>query len=82
MVSTIKRFLAVNMVSQADLARGIDRSSAFVSQLVNGETGASKETIDSILSFLSARLGRPVTYEELFGPSTAAALVGSGPGAA
>jgi len=62
----MKRFLAVNGVSQADVARGIGVSTAFVSQLVAGESGARQETIHALLAFLSGRLGRQVTYEELF----------------
>lgn len=72
MVGTLKRFLAVNMISQADVARGIGRTRAFVSQLANEETGASQETVRALLTFLSERVGRPVQYEELFAPTPAA----------
>lgn len=67
----LKDFLARERVSQADLARGIKKTTAFVSLLANEETGASKDTIDDILAFLSTLLRRRVTYEEVWGvPST------------
>jgi transcriptional regulator with XRE-family HTH domain len=62
----LKKLLTDNNVSQADFARGIDRSTAFVAMLVNGGTGASQDTIERALAFLSQRLGRKVTYEEAF----------------
>jgi transcriptional regulator with XRE-family HTH domain len=63
-------------LSQRELAAGIGKSDALVSRLVSGEATPSKETIDKTLYFLSGRLGRPVTYEELFGaPESAADLV-------
>lgn len=45
-----------------------------VSRLVSGEAVPSKETIDSLLAFLTRQLHRGVTYEELF-PAPAADLV-------
>lgn len=67
--TSIKRFLADANISQADLARGIEKTTAFVALLVNEKTGPSKDTIDSILSFLSKRLRRKVTYEQVFAPA-------------
>lgn len=54
-------------ITQADLARGIQRSEPFVSRLVRGGTGASQLTIQRVLAFLSVRLQRSVTFEEAFG---------------
>lgn len=54
-------------VTQADFARGIDRSRTLVSRLVSGEAQPSKETIDNALAFLSMRAARQITYEEAFG---------------
>lgn len=70
----LRNLLESNAIRQADLARGIGRSRAFVSRFVSGETGGSQATIQALLSFLGSRLGRPVTYEELF-PAPAADLV-------
>ena len=67
MTSGLSGLLKRNRLSQAELARGIGRSSAFISQLIHGKTGASQETVADILRFLSARLGRRVTYEGAFG---------------
>jgi transcriptional regulator with XRE-family HTH domain len=65
--------------SQADFARGIGRTESFVSKLIRGEVGVSRETIDVILAYLSKRLGRTVTYEECFGsPLPATELVAPG----
>lgn len=66
MATTLKRFLAANGISQADVARGIQRTTAYISFLANGDTGASQETISLLLAFLSRELGRQVAYEELF----------------
>lgn len=74
MHTPLKIFLAHNFISQADLARGIEKTTAFVSQLVKGDVGASQDTIESILVFLTSRLGRPVTYEEIFGPPSVPAV--------
>ena len=71
----IKRFLAANGISQADLARGTKLTTGYVSLLANEVTGASQDTINAILAFLSERLGRRVTYEELFGAPAAVVLV-------
>lgn len=65
--SPLKAFLVRNYISQADLARGIDRTTAFVAQLAAGDCGASQETIQRTLLFFTQRLARRVTYEEVFG---------------
>jgi len=62
----LKSLLESNSISQAEVARGIGRSEAFVSRLLSGETGASQETIAALLSYMSHRLGRQVAYEDLF----------------
>ena len=59
-------------VSQAEMARAIERSEAMVSRLVRGETAPSMETVGRILAFLAERSGRKVTFEEAFGDITAA----------
>ena len=61
-------------ISQTEFANGIGVSQGFVSRLLSGETGASQATVARILPFLAARLGRPVSYEELW-PAPATALV-------
>lgn len=65
----LRHLLREGGITQAEVARGIRRTDGYVSLLVNGETGASQATIKALLAFLSRRLGRAVTYEELFGPS-------------
>lgn len=72
----LRTFLEAHGISQADLARGVDRGESFISRLVSGETTASQETINRLISFLTLKLGRTVTYEELFLVPTAAPLVG------
>jgi hypothetical protein len=64
--SPFKRFLDANRVSQAEVARGIEKSTAYVSMLATGRAGASQRTVVDLLLFLSKRLRRVVTYEELF----------------
>lgn len=71
----LKTLLDDNGIQQVELARGIGRTKAFVSRFISGGTGASQETIDAILAFLSKRLKRKVTYEEAL-----ADLVASGRG--
>lgn len=53
-------------ITQNELAEGIGRTQAYISRLANGEADPSKDTIDGILSFLSRRLRRRVTYEMVF----------------
>jgi len=69
----LKRLLQSAKIAQGEFAKAIGRSDSFVSQLLAGGAGASKETIDATLAFLTARLGRPVTYEETFGAAETAA---------
>lgn len=63
----LKQMLDRAGISQRDLAKGIGRSDAYVSMLISGDVGASQETIDAVLSYLSARLHKRVTYEMAFG---------------
>jgi transcriptional regulator with XRE-family HTH domain len=63
--------LEANGISQADLARGCEKTRGYLSLRINGKAGASLETIDEILTWLSARLGRKVYYEEFFAPAEA-----------
>lgn len=72
------RLLAVlerDGITQSELARGAGRSVALISRIVREEVDPSRDTIDAILAFLTARLGRPVTYEECFGAPAAADVV-------
>lgn len=63
----LRRFLVKNEVGQNTLARGIYKSSGYLSQLANDAAGASQDTVDAILAYLSDSLSRKVTYEEVFG---------------
>lgn len=69
----LRSLIVDNGISQRELARAIERSEPFVSRLLAGETGASQETIERVLSFLSQRLSRSVSYEEAFLASPGAA---------
>ena len=71
-MAVLKAFLEEQGVTQAELARGTDLTTGYVSLLANEETGASQETIHAVLVFLSKRLRRSVTYEECFGSPVAA----------
>ena len=70
-MSKLDELLTAHRIPQRELARGIGRSEALTSRIVNGHCGASQATITAILAFLAARLGRSVTYEELFGSPAA-----------
>jgi predicted transcriptional regulator len=59
-------------ITQVELARGTGRSEALISRVIRGAADPSKDTIDAILTFLNARLGRRVTYERVFGEERAA----------
>lgn len=74
----LKGLLEVNNIQQVELAQGIGKSKAFVSKLLSDDTGASQDTIDAILAFLSKRLRRKVTYEMVFGAPAARAAAEAG----
>jgi DNA-binding XRE family transcriptional regulator len=59
--------LARHELSQADLARGIKKTTAFVALLVNEESSPSHATAFDVLAYLSRRVQRPVSFEEIFG---------------
>jgi transcriptional regulator with XRE-family HTH domain len=67
MQAGLKALLDKHRISQRELAHGIGKSDAAISRLVSGATGASQETINDVLVFLSKRLHRRVTYEQVFG---------------
>jgi transcriptional regulator with XRE-family HTH domain len=61
----LRVFLARHRLSQSDLARAVDISTAAMSQIMTGATNPSKPTIDRILEY--ARTFEPeVGYDELF----------------
>lgn len=74
----LKLLLQEHGITQADLARGIERSEPFVSMLISRSTSPSMETVGRVLAFLSERLGRKVAFEEAFGDITAAPTEGDG----
>lgn len=63
----LRRFLVKYEIGQNTLARGINKTSGYLSQLANDDTGASQDTVDAILAWLSETLSRTITYEEVFG---------------
>lgn len=68
MQTGLKTLLERNGISQRELARGLRKSDAAVSRLLSGDTAATQDTIEAVLAFLSKRLRRRLTYEQVFGP--------------
>jgi hypothetical protein len=63
----LANFLEANEIKQVDLVKGLPADKAQVSRWANDpEIGMTRETIDNILAWLSKRLGRTVSYEEVF----------------
>ncbi len=63
----LRTFLDANEIKQAEIVTALDADKAQVSRLANDpDANPTRETIDRLLTYLSQRLGRPVTYEEAF----------------
>ena len=63
----LRTFLDANEIKQVEIVKATGWDAANVNRLANDpEANPTRETIDALLSFLSERLGRPVTYEEAF----------------
>ncbi len=64
---SLREFLSANEIAQAEIVRATGKDAANVNRLVNDpDANPTRETIETLLAFLSKRLGRPVTYEEAF----------------
>lgn len=73
-VSRIERLLASGAISKAEIARALRLDPSTVSRKLSGKRSLKLQEIQGLLRFLSRRLARPVSYEELFGPYTAQGL--------
>lgn len=63
----LAHFLDANGIKQVELVQGLPADKAQVSRWVNEpDANITRENIDRILSYLSKRLSRNVTYEEAF----------------
>lgn len=54
--------------TQAELASALRLNQSTVSRILNGQVVLKQDHIDTLLAFLSKRLGRTVEYGEAFGP--------------
>jgi transcriptional regulator with XRE-family HTH domain len=61
-------------ITQVELADALGVTRGAINHKVAGRRPWGKENIDAALAFLAERLGRPVTYEEAFGPPDPAPL--------
>lgn len=59
-------FLEHHDIRQVEVASALGVTESAVSSMLKGRFEPRKVRIDAILTFLSTRLGRPVTYEEAF----------------
>jgi predicted XRE-type DNA-binding protein len=62
----LSKFLQTNEIKQADVATALEMDRAQMNRLLNPDANPTRQTVDSILLYLSDRLGRSVTYEEAF----------------
>jgi transcriptional regulator with XRE-family HTH domain len=67
----LRRFLKKTGIRQSEFSRAIGRTRGYLSQLVNGITGASEKTQADMLLFAAKKLGRAVAHEEMFGSPAA-----------
>ena len=65
-------FLEANEIKQVELVKGLPADKAQVSHWVNEpDVNITRENINRILGYLSKRLDRIVTYEEVFNTKAA-----------
>lgn len=77
MQSRTDAFLAKNDITRVEVAAALGIDPSAVSRKVSGERPWKLDEIQGLLAFLSGRVGRKVTYDELFGePSQEESLVG------
>jgi len=65
--SRIESFLDHVGQSKTDLAKALGLDPSTVSRKISGDRPWKQMEIQGLIAFLSERLSRPVTYEELFG---------------
>jgi hypothetical protein len=66
--SHLERLLANAAISKAEIARALRLDPSTVSRKLSGKRSFKLQEIQGLLRFLSGRLARPVSYEELFSP--------------
>jgi predicted transcriptional regulator len=76
-MSTIEAFITKHSLRQVDLAVAMGVTESAVSHMLAGRFDPRKERIDRLLVALGERLGRKVTYEEVFGPLDVPAATGT-----
>lgn len=58
--------LASRAIRKAEIARALDLDPSTVSRKLSGKRTMKLDEVQALLRFLSRRLERPVSYEELF----------------
>jgi transcriptional regulator with XRE-family HTH domain len=66
-VERTQAFLDSHGITQTELGRALGMTAASVSRKLAGFRNWKLAEVQRVLEFLIARLGRPVTYEEVFG---------------
>jgi transcriptional regulator with XRE-family HTH domain len=64
-------FLDANGITQTELGEALGVGGAAVSRKLSGSRNWKLVEVQTALAWLSARLTRPVTYEEVFGSTDA-----------
>lgn len=72
MQTRIQSFLTEHRISQASLAEVLALDQASISRRVSGATQWRLPEVLALLAYFSKLLGRPVSLEEAFGPTSAA----------
>jgi transcriptional regulator with XRE-family HTH domain len=72
--SRLERLLTDGAISKAEVARALCLDPSTVSRKLSGKRSLKLQEIQVLLRFLSGRLARPVSYEELFAPDAPSGL--------
>jgi transcriptional regulator with XRE-family HTH domain len=70
--SRLERLLTDGAISKAEVARALRLDPSTVSRKLSGKRSLKLHEIQVLLRFLSGRLARTVSYEELFAPDAPA----------
>jgi transcriptional regulator with XRE-family HTH domain len=68
-------FLDENGITQTELGEALGVTGATISRKLSGDRNWKLGEVQAALGWLSVRLGRPCTYDEVFGPDVAASDV-------
>lgn len=68
-------FLDANRITQAELAEALGVTGATISRKLAGLRNWKLVEVQVVLGWLSGRLGRPVSYDEVFGLAVAVPVV-------